>query len=524
MSARYDAIVIGAGHNGLCCALDLARAGRRVLVLESAGQVGGAAQTHSFAPGFQVSACAHLLHGLPQSLIQEFKLQDHGLSFAATSMASHALNPDGRALRMDPPQVAGSELPPADAAAYASFRVRMARYADVFATLFSITPPRLTLQSWRARWDMLRLALRLRLLGKAPLRELLRIGGMNVYDLLDDNFHNPLLKGGLAFDATLGADYGPRAPGTVLTWLHRLAGQQQAGARGLAQPQGGMGAVCQSLASACVAAGVTLRLHAAVARITVQQDRVSGVLLADGTALEAPVVLSSAGLRSTYFGMLGVAHLDTGFVRRVRNFRAKGLVAKLHLALRAKPHFNGLDDAALGGRLLISPSMDYLEQAFNPSKYHEIPQHPALEITLPSINDPALAPPGQHVLSALVQFVPYALGPDPQAAKAQLLENTLATLERYAPGIGALVLASELLSPADLERQFGLEGGHWHQGGLTFDQFFINRPVAQSHQYRSPVPGLYLCGAASHPGGGVAGWAGRNAARAVLQDGGRHGT
>ena len=524
MSARYDAIVIGAGHNGLCCALDLARAGRRVLVLESASQVGGAASTHSFAPGFQVSSCAHLLYGLPQSLVQEFNLQAHGLTFAATNMATHALNPDGSALRMDAPNAAGSELPPDDAAAYADFRVRMARYADVYATLFSSTPPRLSLKGWRERWDMLRLALRLRRLGKAPMRELLRIGGMNVYDLLDDNFQSPLLKGALAFDATLGADYGPRAPGTVLTWLYRLAGQQQAGSLGLAQPQGGMGAVADALASACAAAGVTLRMNAVVARITVHEDRASGVLLADGTALVAPVVLSSANLPSTYFGMLGVEHLDTGCVRRVRNFRARGLVAKLHLALRAQPTFQGLDDAALGGRLLISPSMNYLEQAFNPSKYREIPQHPALEITLPSINDSRLAPPGQHVLSALVQFVPYDLGPDPQAAKAQLLENIMATLEHYAPGIGDLVLASELLSPADLEQRFGLAGGHWHQGGLTFDQFFINRPVAHSHQYRSPVPGLYLCGAASHPGGGVSGWAGRNAARAVLQDGGRHGT
>ena len=523
MSTAYDAIVIGAGHNGLLCALDLARAGRRVLLLEAADQVGGAATTRIFAPGFQVSACAHLLHGLPQSLVQELNLSTHGLRFSATQISSYALDPAGGAIRMAGAQASGPGLSAGDVAAYASLRTRMGRYAGVFATLFSMTPPRLSLKGWRERFDMLRLALRLRLLGTAPMRELLRIAGMNAFDLLDDNLHSPLLKGALAFDATLGADYGPRAPSTVLSWLHRLAGEQQAGTLGLAQPHGGMGALCDALAKACGAAGVEIRLQTRVTRITVKDDHASGVVLADGNTVAAPVVVSSAALRATLLGMLGVEHLDAGCVRRVRNFRSRGLVAKLHLALRGAPVFRGVDAAALAGRLLISPSMDYLEQAFNPSKYREIPEHPALEITLPSVNDPTLAPAGQHVLSALVQFVPYDLGPEPQAAKTRLLANTMATLEQYAPGISDLVVASELLTPADLERAFGLEGGHWHQGGMTFDQFFINRPVALSHQYRSPLPGLYLCGAASHPGGGVSGWAGRNAAREVLKDGVRHG-
>ena len=230
-------------------------------------------------------------------------------------------------------------------------------------------------------------------------------------------------------------------------------------------------------------------------------------------------ILETSWLRTTFLRLLGAEHLDAGFVRRIDHFRAKGLVAKLHLALRDLPHFTGASAAALGGRLLISPSMDYLELAFNPSKYREIPQHPALEITLPTVNDASLAPAGQHVLSALVQFVPYDLGPDPEAARAALLENTLATLERHAPGIRELVIATELLTPSDLEQEFGLAGGHWHQGALAFDQFFVNRPVPQSHQYQTPLPGLFLCGAACHPGGGVMGFAGRNAARCVLRQG-----
>lgn len=519
MSNTFDAIVIGAGHNGLVCALDLARGGRRVLVLEAAAHVGGAAITRNFAPGFQVSACAHLLHALPQSILQDYGLEQHGLRFAARAMPTHALNATGAALRIGPEAISGDDLDAADAAHYGDFRQRMARYAGVFYRVLSVTPPRLSLSSWAERFDMLRLALRLRLLGKVQMRELLRIGGMNAYDLLDDNFQSQTLKGALAFDATLGAEYGPRSPGTVLTWLYRLAGEQGAGSLGLAQVAGGMGAFSEALAAACRAAGVEIQLGAPVDRILVEQDRACGVRLRNGETLFVSAVVSSADMRSTFFKLLGTEHLDTGFVRRVDHFRARGLVAKLHLALKGKPNFLGVDDAALCGRMLISPSMDYLELAFNPSKYREIPLHPAMEITLPTMNDRTLAPTGQHVLSALLQFVPYDLGPNPAAAKAQLLENTLATLERHAPGIRDLVLAAELLTPTDLEREFGLAGGHWHQGALSFDQFFVNRPVPKSQQYQSPVPGLYMCGAACHPGGSVMGFAGRNAARAVLTQG-----
>lgn len=519
MSPAFDVIVIGAGHNGLVCALDLARAGRKVLVLESSAQVGGAAITRDFAPGFQVSACAHLLHALPQALVKDIGLEQHGLRFAATAMPTHALCETGPCLRIDGAAISGGTSLGADAAAYAGFRQRMGRYAAVFYGLLSVKPPRLSLQRWGERWDMLKVALRLRLLGTTSMRELLRIGGMNAYDLLDDNFESAALKGALAFDATLGAEYGPRSPGTVLTWLYRLAGEHGAGSSGLAQPLGGMGAFSQALAQACQAAGVEIRLRSPVARIVVENDHAIGVALTAGEVLRANTVVSSAALRTTFLKLLGAEHLDAGFVRRVDHFRAKGLVAKLHLALRDLPHFTGTSAVALRGRLLISPSMDYLEQAFNPSKYREIPQHPALEITLPSVNDPSLAPAGQHVLSALVQFVPYDLGPDPEGARAALLENTLSTLERYAPGIRALVIAAELLTPVDLEREFGLAGGHWHQGALAFDQFFVNRPVPQSHQYQTPLPGLFLCGAACHPGGGVMGFAGRNAARCVLSQG-----
>ncbi len=519
MSAPFDCIVIGAGHNGLICALELARGGRRVLIVESAAHVGGAAITRSFAPGFKVSACAHLLHALPQAVLQDYALESHGLKFAARAMPTHAISATGTALRIGTQELSGAGVTPADKAQFPDFRQRLMRYAGVFHAVLGMTPPRLSLTRWSERFELLRLGLRIRLLGKKQMRELLRIGGMNAYDLLDDNFEGDMLKGALAFDATLGAEYGPRSPGTVLTWLYRLAGEHCSGTQGLAQPAGGMGAFSDALATACKKAGVEIRLTAPVQRILVANDHASGVRLVSGEEIAATTVISSADLRSTFFKLLGTEHLDTGFVRRVDHFRSRGLVAKLHLALRAQPTFQGVDEAALRGRLLISPSMDYLELAFNPSKYREVPSHPAMEVTLPSLNDNTLAPPGQHVLSALVQFVPYDLGPNPAAARAALLENVLATLEHHAPGLRELIVATELLTPSDLEQEFGLAGGHWHQGALSFDQFFVNRPLPQSQQYQSPLPGLFMCSAACHPGGSVMGFAGRNAARAVLAQG-----
>jgi len=280
-----------------------------------------------------------------------------------------------------------------------------------------------------------------------------------------------------------------------------------------------MGALCNALAKAAGAAGVITRTAAPVAKIIVEADRACGVLLESGERIMAPNVISSADPKTTFLTLLGAAHLDTGFARRVNHIRCRGLAAKLHIALNRAPPFRGVSAAALRGRLLIAPSLEYIEHAYNHAKYGEFSASPVMEISVPSINDPSLAPAGQHVLSAIVQYAPYALKESWEKGRQRFLDSALDTVERFAPGLRSCIVAAEVVTPADLEQQFRSSGGHWHHGDLAFDQILMLRPVPGAAQYRTPVQGLFLCGAGCHPGGGVMGVAGRNAAQQVLTAG-----
>jgi phytoene dehydrogenase-like protein len=306
----------------------------------------------------------------------------------------------------------------------------------------------------------------------------------------------------------------------VLTYLYRLSGLAGGEGTGVAQPAGGMGAVANAFCTAAKAAGVQLRTGAKVKRVLVEADRAVGVELEGGETLRARQVVSNADPKTTFMDLLGVAHLDAGFVRKLKNVRQAGRAGKLHLALRELPKFAGLDNSALGDRIVIAPTMDYLERSFNPSKYREVPAEPMLEISLASVRDNSLSPSGRHVLSAVVQFLPYVEGEAANAKlRTQLLPDVIVLLERYAPGIGELIEHTELMMPWDLEQAHGMKGGHWHHAAMGFDQFFFIRPLPGAAQHATPMAGLYLCGAGCHPGGGVMGIAGRNAARQVLQGG-----
>lgn len=513
-----NVIIVGGGHNGLVCAAYLAKAGRKVTVLEAAQQVGGAAVTREFAPGYRVSACAHLLFMLDKGISSGLGLEKHGLKLAATDMETVSLSAAGDHLFLSGSDARGGDLSAADADRLKLFKARMNKFADVLRKVYKGRPPRLVGQ-WQELKGLAKLGLAIRGMGREDMREFLRIAGINIYDVLQEQFDSEMLKGAVAWDAVLGGHLGPRSNNSMLNYLHRLTGEVNGKRGAMASVHGGMGGVTAALARAAEAAGAEIRTSAVVSRIIVENGSVTGVELENGEKLSAAIVVSNADPRTTFMDLVGLKHLEAGVALQVRNIRSRGSVAKLHLALDSLPRFTGLDEKALGGRLLISPNMVELEQAFDFSKYGEISDSPMMEITLPTVHDDSLAPAGKHVLSALVQYAPYKLKQGWESGRPELLNRAMAVLERYAPGIGATVLHSEVLSPADIEREFRIAGGHWHHGEFALDQFMMTRPIHGSAQYATPLPGLFLCGAGAHPGGGVLGAPGRNAANEIIARG-----
>ncbi len=518
MSRRLDIVIIGAGHNGLVCAVYLARSGHNVTILEASDQVGGAAVTGEICPGFRVSSCAHLFYGLHPDVWKDLRLEANGLEFSATHMPSISLSRDGRhlviehdAARTTEHLLAFSEL---DATHYQQFEHHVEKFADLLRRVYANSPPRLKDRGWHERFELLALGLRIRRLGKSDMRELLRIAGMNIADWLRENFNTPLLQGALAFDATLGTRYGPQAPNTVLTYLHRRAHIWNE----LSHPIGGMGTLSDTLATMAMQLGVDIRTQARVTRIVVENDRAAGVELETGEIVAANAVISNADPKRTFLSLLGNEHLDTGFLRRVRNIPMIGNAAKVNIALDDLPQFTGLDVQRLSARLLIAPSIEAVETAHNHSKYGEFSREPVMEITIPSIHDQSLAPEGKHVLSAIVQYAPHSLTGGWDNARDQFTKTVIDTLTAYAPDIQEKIIDTQLLNPADLETQFKMTGGHWHHGEMGLERFMMLRPIPCFAQYTTPIPGLFLCGAGCHPGGGVMGAAGMNAARALMRE------
>ena len=519
MSDRYEDIVIGGGHNGLVCAAYLARAGRSVVVLEAEQQVGGAARTRSLAGNARVSAAAHLLYGMPADLVKDLQLESHGLAFAQKALPTISLHAQGSIVEIAEDTVTGQNISAGDKDAYVRFSNDMRRFARALRPAFNDLPPELSIETWKQRLTLLKLGMRIRGLGRYHMRELLRIIAMNLYDLLDEYFESPQLKAAIAMDAVLGGEWGPRSMGTVMTYLYRVAGYERSGGMGIALPEGGMGSVTGAIASAAKSAGVEIRTGARVARILVENDVACGVELANGDVIRGRNVISNADPKTTFLRLLGTEHLDTGFVRQVRNLRSKGRAAKLHLLLNGAPRFSGVTEDKLGSRFVIAPSMDDIELAFNPCKYGKYPDNPVWEISVPSALDKTLCEDGKHVVSAILQYLPLDDSDAAEANRTRFLEQTIAILEDYSPGIGQQVIAAELLTPRDIENEFGMNGGHWHHVELALENFLFNRPTPLLSRHVAPVAGLYLCGAGCHPGGNVMGIAGRNAAGQVIRGG-----
>ncbi|MER8626516.1 NAD(P)/FAD-dependent oxidoreductase [Mesorhizobium sp. M1143] len=514
----FDAIIIGGGHNGLVAAATLAKAGRKVLVLEAGTEVGGAARTEEFAPGFRVSSIAHVLNRLHPDVVKTLELEKHGLQVTrADFMPSVALAKDGPPLVLHGAYgevLTGST--PSEQSDWKELRAQLMRYAGILKPFLSRRPPDLGGMSLLETAALGQTAVALKKLGKEDMRDFLRVLLMNVADLLDEQLADIRLKGLLAFDATLGSHLGPRSPTSLLGLYYRLAGETGGKTGAQMLPKGGMGAVVAAIRAAAEKAGVTIRTAAPVARIVVEKGRALGVTLDGGEVLHARTIVSAINPATTMLDLVGPREIDTGFVRKVKNIRMRGDAAKLHLALERQPQFSGVGADNHKGRLVIAPSADHVERAFNPSKYGEFSAEPVMEITLPSLSDPSLAPSGACVLSAIVQYAPYALKEGWDAGKPKFLKAVMAQLEAYAPGIGKSVLHAELLTPADIEANYRMPGGHWHHGELQADQMLMSRPVSGWSGYDTPIEGLFLAGAGSHPGGGVSGAPGLNAARRII--------
>ncbi len=503
---RFDSIVIGAGHNGLVCAAYLAQAGQRVLVLEASDTPGGLAGTREFHPGFRTSV-AHSANHFSGKVAKDLKLASHGFE-TSTAVRTTGLDPSGAHVLIgaDAVENAGED----DSAAYREYVEMMGRFARALEPNWLKTMPRFGSFGIGDLTTFAQMGLKLRLLGRDDLREFMRVASLPARDLMDEFFDNDVLKGALSWDGLIGSRMAPRSPNSaVLAMLYRLAGEP-AGIRGL----------IESLCASATAAGAEIRTGSRVSRVIVEGDdngvAATGVELADGEQISADRVISGADPQTTFMDLVGVEHLDIGFTNRVRRLRCKGLVAKLHLALNGLPEFPGLERP--DGRLIIAPTLDAIEFAFDDAKYGQCSNKPVMEIKIPSLGDAELAPDGQHVLSAHVMFVPYALkGGWTDSARDEICDRAIDTIAEYAPGIREQIVHSEFLTPADLERDFNVTGGHWHHTEFSMDQLLMMRPTYGAAQYSTPIPGLFLCGAGSHPGGDVVGAAGHNAAQEVLR-------
>jgi phytoene dehydrogenase-like protein len=506
-------LIIGGGHNGLVCATYLAKAGFHVQVLEARETAGGGVSSHHFAEGFRVSGLAHVLHPLSPRIIKDLDLVSVGL-VAGDVINTISLGRDGRHLTLGTDTVTATGLSAEDKVAYMDFKTEFRGYAKALEPLTMNKPPRLKDMDRKDKFTLARLGWSLRFgLGAASMSEFLRVGGINIYDVLNETMDDPQLKGAIAADAVIGHQMGPRTPTTVLTYLNRLRGETY-GPHTL--PVGGKGNIATVLVNAAVRAGVEIQTGARVQRIIIKDGKATGVQLQSGEQKLADIVISNADAKTTFLDLVGTLDLDAMFAHRIHMTRTNGSVAKLHFALSELPQVRGLSEAEIGQRLLIAPDMRYVEHAFNHAKYGEYSEAPVLEITIPSLADPSLAPTGHHVMSVSASFAPYTLKNGWDNGSSEFALKVISLIEEYAPGFTAQIVASEVLTPRDIEREFNVTGGHWHHGELTIDQSFMMRPIHGTAQYDTPVEGLFLCGAAAHPGGGITGLPGHNAAKRIL--------
>jgi phytoene dehydrogenase-like protein len=531
MEKKYDAIIIGAGHNGLVTACYLARAGWKVLVLERRYLVGGACVTEDSEkvfgiPGFKVSTASYVNSLFRKEIIRDLRLKDYGLAILERNPSSFTPFPDGRSLLLGPDAALTrreiAKFSPRDAEAYPKYEAMLERVAEVIEPTLAMTPPNVLWPGLSDAWKLLKLGWSFRRLGPSGMSEAIEILTGPARPILDRWFESEQLKGTLATDAIIGAMAAPSMPGTAYVLFHHVMGETN-GKRGVwGYVRGGMGGLTQALAAAARDLGVEVRCEAEVGRIDTVNGVVHGVVLANGDEISARVVASNADANVTFTRLLDLRLLPPDFAEAVSRVRYDSASLKINVALSELPDFKAAPGTAAGphhrGTIHICPDQDYIERAFDDAKYGRPSQSPVLECTIPSVVDATVAPAGQHIMSMFIQYAPYQLREGTwDVMRDRFADRCFDLLNEYAPNFKRSVLARQVLAPPDLERIFGLTGGNIFQGAMPLNQLFCFRPVPGFAGYRTPIRGLYLCGSAAHPGGGVIGAAGANAAREILR-------
>jgi phytoene dehydrogenase-like protein len=525
---RPDAIVVGAGHNGLVAACFLARAGLKVLVLERNPYVGGAAVSRRLYDGFTYSNCSYVCSLLRTEIIRTLDLPAHGLQIIPYEGGCTLMRNGGHLALYDNHDALRREIARhsrRDAEAYERYSRDMLRHCRFIKPLLLRAPPDPT--SWRPRdlRELLYLGRHFGRLGEEQMYETLRFWTLSCADMLDEYFESEIVKAHLAGSSIIGTALGPRSPGTAYVLLHHYMGSIDGtvGAWGFAR--GGMGAITQALAGALTASGGVIRCEAPVERILTRHGRAVGVVLEGGEEIAAKLVVSNLDVRRTFLQAMDPKELPEEFVRQVRQFKIRGSSGKLNIALDGLPRFPAIPAGApcVRGDMHVTDTIDMLERAYDDWKEGRWSRRPYLDMLIPTQIDPTMAPAGKHYMSVFVQYCPYTLaeGPWTDERRASFGRTVIDSIAEHSPNFRDLILHAEIRTPADIEREVGLTEGNIFQGELTFDQLLFNRPIPGYAQYRSPIRGLYMCGSSTHPGGGVMGAPGANAAAAILGDLGR---
>jgi phytoene dehydrogenase-like protein len=520
----WDAIVVGGGHNGLTCAAYLAKAGRKVLLLERRPVLGGATVSEQPHPGFTFSSCSYVVSLLRPQIIRDLELSRHGLEILPLDWTYSPFE-DGEALLRGPdPEMNRRQIARfsrRDADRYPLFGQAMGELGRLVKPLIESPTPEPTRLRPGMLLEALRLLGRFRALGDDDLVALVKMMTMSAADFLAEWFESERLIGPMSVSGIIGTFLGPRSPGTAYVLLHHYMGEIDGSFRAWGLQKGGTGGVAMAIARSARSFGAELRTDSPVARVLVRGGEAQGVVLENGDEHRARVVISGADPHRTFLGMVGEERVDPDFVRQIRRFKLRGSSGKVNLALDSLPEVPGLGNGspALAGDITISPSVDHLERAYDDAKYGSYSRQPCLDCVIPSLVDPSVAPPGKHVMSIFVQYAPYELregAADWENQREAFGDTVIATLEKFLPGVASRILYRQVLTPWDLEQTYGLTEGNIFHGELSLEQLAFLRPAPGWARYRTPIRRLWICGSGTHPGGGIMAAPGQLCARTLL--------